>query len=67
MTDPRDTPVTTNYHLDPRDDEYPFPCEICHVRQARIFWLSPDVDMELSCLTCWTCYGRLCAVDIANA
>jgi len=64
MSDHRDTPVTANYHLDPRDDEFPNPCDICRVRQARAVWLSDlDETESLVVFCCFTCFTRLDVLD----
>jgi hypothetical protein len=62
MLDHGDTPVTANYHLDPRDDEYPNPCDLCRVRQVRAVWCDDFAATEaLLCFVCHTCFSRLMA------
>jgi hypothetical protein len=64
MIDHRDTPVTANWHLDPRDDEYPNPCDLCRVHQVRGAWISDlEEDDPLLLFVCHTCLEQLHAVN----
>jgi hypothetical protein len=57
MIDHRNTAI-----INPDDFDYG-QCEICRVRQASIWWLSPDQEMELTCPVCSSCYDRLRWID----